>query len=98
MQIATKKIGVFLKSLTDAEYIYMRHCMEFRDLLKGLIDRYKLDKATICDKFNVAPEDYESYIKGDYNYSVHDMAVLNHLSVILRKEEIEENPPYQIAK
>lgn len=97
MKIATKKIGKFLKSLTDVEYEYMRQCMRFRDLLKDLIEIHKLDKAGICAKFIVSEEDYESFIKGDYIYSVHDMAVINHLYITIQSQKLEDSAPFQIV-
>lgn len=97
MKIDTKKIGTFLKSIDGAEYIYMQHCMEMRNGITNLIKRHNLSKQEVCEKFKIKPIKYNDYIKGNYNYSVMDMACLNAAFMELEAEKLKDNVPVQVA-
>jgi predicted XRE-type DNA-binding protein len=77
MKIDTKKIGAFLKSINDAEYIYITHCMNMRNGISSLIKKHNLSKEEVCQAFGIKPSKYDDYVKGNYNYSLMDMACLN---------------------
>ena len=96
MEIDTEKIGSFLKSLDGAEYTYLQHCMEMRSGISSLIKRHNLSKEDVCERFKIEPEIYEDYVKGNYNYSIMDMARLNAVFMALEVKKLEENVPVKV--
>ncbi len=96
--IDIKKIGTFLKSVDGAEYLYMRHCMGMRDNIQELIKRHKLSRLDFCERFHINPKKYSDYIKGNYNYSMNDMAALNASFMELECEKLKENAPVKVCK
>lgn len=97
MKIDTKKIGLFLKSIEGADYLYMRHCMDMRNSINDLIKRHELSKKEVCEMFKIKPAKYNDYIKGNYNYSCMDMACLNAAFMELEIEKLKEKVPVQVA-
>lgn len=96
MEIDTKKkIGAFLKSINDAEYLYLRHCMEMRNGIKNLIKRHNLSKKDFCERFKTTPAKYNDYTNGNYNYSLMDMVCLNDAFIELETEKLKEDVPVQ---
>jgi len=77
LEIDNKKIGKFMKGLTDAEIRYVALCVDFISGLKSLIDKYDLDKEAVVDLFQINTKDYNNYIGGNYNYTIKDIAFLN---------------------
>lgn len=98
MKIDTKKIGAFLKSIDGAEYLYMKHCMDMRNSINNLIKRHNLSKQDICERFKIKPAKYNDYVKGNYNYSIMNMARLNATFMELEAEKLKENVPIKVAK
>jgi hypothetical protein len=97
MEIDTEKIGLFLKSMNGAEYIYLQHCMEMRNGISSLIKRHNLSKEDVCERFKIEPEIYDDYVKGNYNYSIMDMARLNAAFMALEVKKLEENVPVKVS-
>lgn len=91
----TDKIGEFLSKLNDAEFIYLRQCIELVALLKELTNGYKLTKEQICEYFKIAPGQYNKFINGNYEYGLRDMARINSLFVELASNQLE---PIKIKK
>lgn len=85
-----KKIGTFLKNLTPVEYRYMELTMQMVSAFNGLIERHKLTEERFCELFHIKPAKYQDYIKGNYNYSVRDMATLNAVVIQLETEKAQE--------
>lgn len=98
MKIDTKKIGLFLKSMDGAEYLYMQQSMEIRNSIERLIKRYNLSKQDVCQRFKIKPLQYNNYVKGNYNYSVMDMARINACFMELEMEKLKDNVPIQVAQ
>ena len=98
ISINTKKIGTFLKSITEAEYIYMGHCMGMRDSIEKLIKRHKISKADFCKRFHIKPSGYNDFVKGNRNYTAMDMARLNSAFMELEIEQVKKNVPVQVAQ
>lgn len=96
MEIDTEKIGAFLKSMDGAEYTYLQHCMEMRSGISSLIKRHNLSKEDVCERFKIEPEIYDDYIKGNYNYSIMDMARLNATFMALEVKKLEDNVPVKV--
>jgi hypothetical protein len=96
-KIRTSKIKSFLKSVTNAEYIYLNHCIEMRNAITNLIKTHNLTPEDICIRFSIKTEQYENFISGAYNYSIMDMAALNVAFVELESESLKENPPFKVA-
>lgn len=98
MEIDTEKIGAFLKSMDGAEYTYLQHCMEMRSGICSLIKRHNLSKEDVCERFKIEPEIYDDYIKGNYNYSIMDMARLNATFMALEVKKLEDNVPVKVSQ
>ncbi len=96
MNINAKAIGRSLKSITEAEYIYMGHCMGMRDNIQNLIKRFSLVKKDVCEKFGVPPRKYNDFVKGNYNYSMDHMARLNAWFMELEMEKLKEAVPVRV--
>lgn len=97
MKIDTKRIGLFLKSMDGAEYRYLCLSMQFRASLESLIKEHNLSKEEICQRFKIKLAKYNDYVKGNYNYSLIDMASLNASHMELGIKKLEENPPFKVA-
>jgi hypothetical protein len=83
-----KKIGKFLKELTPIEYRYMELTMQMVSGFNHIIETYKLSKEDFCKKMEVKPAKYEDYVKGNYNYSIHDMVQLQMVHADLEHERL----------
>jgi len=84
----TKKVGEFLKELTELEIRYLQHCMNFVDGIKTLISKYKLEKDAVVGIFHIEEEEYDDYVDGNYDYTVKDISLLQSA---FRKLEDENN-------
>lgn len=93
-----KKIGSFLKSLNEAEYMYIRHTMDLRNAITSLMRKYDLKKEDIIKRFVIKPAKYNDFIKGNYNYSVHDMAIINSTFMEFEIEALAKKAPVQIKQ
>ncbi len=98
MKIDTKKVGLFLKQINGAEYIYLEHCIGVRNGINSLIKRHNLSKQDVCERFKIKPARYNDYVKGNYNYSIVDMACLNATFMELEAEKLKESAPVKVAK
>ena len=65
--------------------------------MQNLIQRYKLDKQRFCDLFGISARKYDNYVKGNYSYSIDDMALLNANYQLLETERIKEEEQIKIA-
>jgi len=95
VQLDSKRIGLFLRTLNDAEFIYLRHTTEFVDSLKRLMrDNPEMTKPEICNKFNVSPKRYHDFTTGCYNYDLLHVAILNAWGVqTFCKKQAESQKP-----
>lgn len=82
-----KKVGKFLKGLTEVEFRYLELCMNFVSGIQSLINKYKLEKDAIVDLFEIKSKDYYNYISGNYDYSIKDVAMLNAAYIKLDNEK-----------
>jgi len=98
MNIDTKKIGTFLKSITDAERNYLTHCLNFSGALRDLIKRHELSKEDVCSRFEIKPSEHDDFVKGNYNYSINEMAILNASFMELESEKLKENAPVKFPE
>ncbi len=92
-RIDIKKIGAFLKSMDGAEYMFLEHTIHMRSSIQQLINRHGLAKEEVCRRFEINPNIYSDFVKGNYNYSLHDMANLNSAFVELEALKLEEQVP-----
>lgn len=97
MDINVKKIGAFLKYLDNGDFIYLKHCVGIRDSISELISRHSLTKDFVCQKFNLKPNKFNDFVKGNYNYTIRDLACLNALYMELESESLKDNVPVKIA-
>ena len=98
MQSKTRNIGQFIKALTKEEYIYLSHVVAIRNEIEALIFKHKLDKKRFCELFAIKPNKYNDFVKGNYNYDLHDMAKLNAAYLLLESEALTENIPVKVTK
>jgi predicted transcriptional regulator len=98
MKINTKQIGKFLANLNGAEYMYLKHCIDIRDNINRLIEKFSLSPDQTCDIFNITPAKLQDYISGNYNYSLEGMAHLNAAFMKLESEALENKVPVKVAQ
>lgn len=77
MKIDSKKINTFLKSMDDANFIYLKHMVEIRDLIQKLIKTYDIPKKDFCERMKLNQKKYADYVSGNYNYTMMDIAKVN---------------------
>ena len=77
MNINTKQIGKFLKSLNGAEYEYLKISINIRNGITSAIEKYDLSKEEVCSRFKIKEKDYENFVKGNFVYAISHMATLN---------------------
>ena len=96
MEIDIKKIGAFLKSLNEAEFIYIEHAIDFAVSLRRMIRRHDLSKADVCLLLDISLKKYNDYICGNFNYSMRDSSRLNEAFIELESKLLEKNVPVQV--
>ena len=94
-KIRSKEIGVFLKSLNEAERLYLGHCLNLSNSIKNQISKYKLSKQYICEKFKIKPNKYNDLVSGNMNYDLHHMCAVNLKNKKKEAELLEEQVPVQ---
>ena len=85
-----KKVRTFLGELNDAEFRYLELTVQVASSIQGLIKRHNLTKERFCELFKIKAKAYDKYTKGNFNYSVHDMAMLNSVYQQLEIERAKE--------
>ena len=95
-KLDSKKVRTFLKELNSVEFRYLELTVQMVGSIDNLIKKYKLDKERFCELFHIKPTKYVDYIKGNYNYTVNDMATLNYAYQHLETERIKEEDRIKI--
>lgn len=95
--INTKKIGSFLKSINEAERIYLGHTFNLSNSILRLIKKFDLTKKEVCEKYGIKPKKYNDFICGNWNYDLKIMAKTNAWFIELETESLEEKTPVQFA-
>ena len=93
-----KGIRKFISELTPVEFRCVELTMQLVDAFNNLIKRHQLSKEDFCELFNIKPTKYNDYTKGNYNYSVNDMAKLNSVHAKLEAKKIMESKLVEIAE
>ena len=96
MKIESTKIKQFLLSLTEQDFIYLKHVTDISKHCKLLIREHNISKADFCEKMHIKPRQYNDFIKGAYDYTLMDMARLNALHIQYASIAAAENPPFKI--
>lgn len=91
-----KKIGAFLKSMKGADYLYLKHCIEIRDVINDIIKKYKVDKKQFCEVVGIPEKEYLDFISGNRNYDVRDMSAINYCFVHFESQILDEKAPIQV--
>ena len=76
----------FISELTTSEFRCAELTIQFVKAYNDLIKRHQLTKEDFCKLFNVKSKNYNNFIKGNYNYTVNDMAILNSIHAKLEAE------------
>lgn len=98
MNINVIKIGKFLKSLNEAELIYLGHTLDFRNSIEQLIRKSNISKEDFCQKFHIPLTKYKDFVSGNFNYSTMHLATLNAWYMEIRTEQLKDEAPFQVAK
>lgn len=98
MEIDTNKIGSFLKSINDIEYLYLGNVMGVRDGIQILVEKHHLTREEICARFKISPSQYDDFVKGNYNYSISDIACLNVTHMEYEVSKITEKAPVKMTE
>ena len=94
----TKKIGVFMKSLDDAEFIYLDYVVGFRKALNSLKLKSKLDNAEFANRLGVPVKKLDNFMKGDYKYTLMEISAMNYLAKQVAIEAASETEIVSVAK
>jgi len=97
VKIDNKKVGQFLKSINEAERIYLVHTLNLSSSINRLINKFNLSKEEVCSKFDIELKKYNDFICGNYEYDLKIMAKTNALFIELETEALEEKAPVQFA-
>jgi len=82
----TKKVGKFLKGLTEVEFRYLQLTMPIVHGIKILFNKYNITKERFIELFGIKEKDYKNYISGNYIYTIRDMAKLDNVHQTLATE------------
>ena len=85
-----KKVREFLKDLGPVEFRYLELTVDLAKNIQLLITRFGLTKEKFCELFKIKKTQYENYTKGNFLYSITDIAKLNAVSHQLSYEEKEK--------
>ena len=96
-KLDSNKVRTFLKDLNSVEFRYLELTVQMVSSFDNLIKRYKLDKERFCELFHIKPTKYVDYIKGNFNYTIDDMAILNAVYQQLETERIKQEEQIKIA-
>ena len=89
MKINTKKIQKFLMELSDVDAIYLNTVLNYVKELNDLIKKHDLSKERFCELFNIKESEFINFTKGNYDYSLVDMATINAVWMKLESERLE---------
>lgn len=92
-----KKIGAFLKGLDPVEFRYLELTVQLASSIQSLIRSYNLTKEEFCEMFSINPKKYDDYIKGNFNYSLHDMATLNYAYRKLETDRVSQEEVIKVT-
>jgi transcriptional regulator with XRE-family HTH domain len=92
-----KKVRDFLKGLNPIQFRYLELTVQLAAQFQSLIQGYGLSKEKFCELFEIKPAQYNNYIKGNYNYSVNDMAMLTAVYRKLETERVQKEELVKIA-
>ena len=93
-----KKVMNFLGGLNEVEFRYLELTVQMVSGIQNLIKRHNLTKERFCELFNIKAKAYDKYTKGNFNYSVHDMAVLNSVYQQLEIERVKETDIIKVGE
>jgi hypothetical protein len=94
----TKKIGEFLKSVEGAEFTYLEWVVGIRSHLSKLRTKSKLDAIQFAEKLDIAPEQLDNFMLGDYEYTLKDICAINYLAKEIAIEEAAKTEVVSVAK
>jgi hypothetical protein len=92
-----KKVRKFISGLTPSEFRCAELTIQFVNAYNDLIKRHQLTKEDFCELFSVKPSNYNNFIKGCYNYTVTDMAILNSVHAKLEAKKSMESEIVKIT-
>lgn len=84
------KIRKFLGSLNSVEFRYLELAVQMVGSLQTTIKRFNLNKERFCELFDINIKVFDRYTKGDFDYSIEDLAKVNYVYQKLEKEQIEK--------
>ncbi len=97
VKINTKKVGLFLKDINEAERIYLGHVFNLSNSILRLIKKFDLTKKQVCEKYGIKPSKYNDFICGNWNYDLREMSLTNCWFIELETVALEDKAPFQIA-
>ena len=88
--IDSKKVGSFLKSMKEADYIYMKHCIQMRDNIETFIRETGISKEDFAERLNIPIKKYNDFVLGNWNYSIRSMSILNAMFIEVQMEKLKK--------
>ena len=95
-EINSKEIQKFLGSLNKVEFVYVEHAIRIVNSINNLIEEFSIPKEVICSSFEIKICEYDNFIKGNFEYTLKDIAVINSLHYQYNAEKIKENSPIKV--
>lgn len=77
LKISVKKVHQFLKTLTTAEYQYVKMSINVVEEIKHINEHYNVPHEEILNRLNIPLSKKEDFIKGSYEYDLHIIAGLH---------------------
>ena len=93
--IDSQKVGSFLKSIKEADYIYMKHCIQMRDNIETFIRETGISKEDFAERLNIPIKKYNDFVLGNWNYSIRSMSILNAMFIEVQMEKLKKKPPLE---
>lgn len=98
IKINTRKIGVFLKSLSKAEWHYLQNTIHIAMSIQKMINYFGLTKEDFCKGVGINTRQYNDYICGRINYDLMFVARLEVFNKTLLKLEADKAEIIRISK
>lgn len=92
-----QKVRTFFSTLNDAEFQYVKLTTGLVNNIQGAIKEYSFSKEYVCEKFEINIGVHDDFVKGNYDYSLKDMATLNALICEWKSIVIENNHMVKFA-
>jgi hypothetical protein len=86
-KIETRDVFSFLNKSSEFQRILIKHCSDVAMKTKEFIEKYNIPKEEFCDKMQISKANYNSFVRGGFNYDLRHMVRLQRLIEDKEKEK-----------